>query len=58
MGVLEPRYQLGLSLEAADEIGVVGELWQDDLDGDFALDQRLDAEEALGNGGGDDGSPT
>ena len=39
--MLEPRDQLRFGLEAADEVGVIGVLRQDDLDGDFALDERL-----------------
>ena len=42
MRVLQPGDELGLGLEAADEVGVIGVLRQDDLDRDIAPDPRLD----------------
>ncbi len=41
VGVLEAGDQLRLGLEAADEVGIVGELGPDDLDGHLAADLRL-----------------
>ncbi|MCZ7627461.1 MAG: hypothetical protein M5R38_18345 [Candidatus Methylomirabilis sp.] len=40
--VLQPGDDLGLRFEPADEFGRVGVARQDDLDGDFALDSRLE----------------
>jgi hypothetical protein len=39
--VLQPRDQLGLGLEAPDELGVIGIFREDDFDGNLAADQRL-----------------
>ena len=39
--VFQPGNELGFCLKAADEIGLVGELGQDDFDGDFAVESRL-----------------
>ena len=39
--MLQPSHKLGLGLEAANEVGVVGVLGQNDFDGDLALDERL-----------------
>jgi len=41
MRMFQPRHQLRLGLKAANEVGVIGILRQNDLDGDFTLDQRL-----------------
>ena len=41
MGVFELGDQLGFGLEAADELGLVGVLGQDDLEGYFPVDERL-----------------
>src|SRR5262249_3664803 len=35
VGMLQPRDKLGLCLKAADEVGVIGKLRQNDLDGDL-----------------------
>src|SRR5690349_12727500 len=41
MQVFQPRHKLRFRLEAANKIRTIGELWQNDLDRDIALDQRL-----------------
>ena len=41
MRVLQPGHELRLSLEAADELRMVGVLRLDDLDGDLSTDRRL-----------------
>jgi len=42
MHVLQPGDQLRFGFEPADKFGAVGVARQDDLDGDFALDSRLE----------------
>jgi hypothetical protein len=39
--MLQPGHQLRLRLKTADEVGTVGQLRQNDLEGDLAADQRL-----------------
>lgn len=39
--MLEAGYQLRFGLKAADEIGTIGVLWQNDFDGNFTLDRWL-----------------
>ena len=41
-GAFQPGDQLCFHLEIADKVGVVGILWQDNLDSDFALKCRLE----------------
>src|SRR5947208_34905 len=42
MQMFQPGDDLGLGLEAADEVGLVGELRVDDFEGHFAVEQRLE----------------
>src|SRR5437660_847622 len=41
MEVFEARHELGLGLKTPDEIRMIGEVRQDDFDGDFASDSGL-----------------
>ena len=41
IGMFKAGDQLCFSFKTADEIGMVGEAWDDDFDGNFAPDSRL-----------------
>ena len=41
MRMFQPCYELGFHVKATDELWVVGMFWQNDFDGDFALDPWL-----------------